>query len=32
MWCSKRITQWGRVFEQKLSPFVACIAKFFQKL
>jgi DNA helicase-2/ATP-dependent DNA helicase PcrA len=32
MWSSKRITQWGRVFEQKLSPFVACITKFFQKI
>ena len=31
-WSRKRITQWGRVFDQKLSPFVACIARFFQKL
>ena len=32
MWSLKRITQWGRVFDQKLSPFVACIVRFFQKM
>ena len=32
MWSIKRITQWGRVFDQKLSPFVACIVRFFQKM
>lgn len=31
-WSRKRITQWGRVYDQNLSPFVACISHFFQQL
>ena len=31
-WSKERITQWGRVFQQNLSPFVACISHFFRHL
>lgn len=31
-WSKERITQWGRVFPQTLSPFVACISQFFRHL
>ena len=31
-WSKERITQWGRVFQQNLSPFVTCISHFFRHL
>lgn len=31
-WSKQRVTQWGRVFRQKLSPFVACMSHFFREV
>lgn len=31
-WSKKRITQWGRVFPQEISAFVACISHFFRQM
>lgn len=31
-WSPRRITQWGRVFDQRLSPFASCITHFFQEM